>query len=268
MTEQDHGLFGPDSVTWRIHGHPAMLVGGLRALMLQALEPRAMAAVADHSGFRSDPWGRMRRTAEYVTITTFGTTAEAEAAGRRVRAIHRRVRGVDSHSGLPYGADDVELLAWIHNVEVDSFLTAYRALAGPVPPEDADRYVAEMSRAGELVGLPSSAVPTTWDALQGYLALAPLEASPAARQAFPMLVAPPAPEGAPGFRAMWTAVVLTAVSLLPDRARRAYRLRWLPPAALPLRLGVGGFLRLARAAMPPSPLVAGAYERVGRPVPR
>lgn len=268
MTATDHGLFGPDSVTWRVHGHPSMLVGGLRALMLQALEPRAMAAVADHSGFRQDPWGRMRRTAEYVTTTTFGTTEAAEAAGRRVRAIHRRIRGVDPHTGLPYDASDVELLAWIHNVEVDSFLTAYRALAGPVTPADADRYVAEMSRAGELVGLPAGAVPATWDALQGYLALAPLEASPAARQAFPLLVAPPAPPGAPGFRTMWTSVVLTAVALLPDRARRAYRLRWLPPAAVPLRAGVGAFLRTAAATMGPSPLVVEAYERVGRPIPR
>ena len=95
----DVGLFGPGSVTWRIHADPSMIVGGLRSLLAQALNPRAMAGVDQHSDFRVDPWGRLRRTAEYVGATTFGDTATAEAAGDMVRAVHRRVRGVDPHTG-------------------------------------------------------------------------------------------------------------------------------------------------------------------------
>jgi uncharacterized protein (DUF2236 family) len=146
----DVGLFGPGSVTWRIHGDPSMIVGGLRSLLAQALNPRAMAGVDQHSDFRVDPWGRLRRTADYVGATTFGDTATAEAAGAMVRAVHRRVRGVDPHTGRTYSAGDHDLLAWIHNVEVHSFLVAYRHYGGRVGDADADRYVAEM------VGPPSS----------------------------------------------------------------------------------------------------------------
>lgn len=262
MSEGDPGLFGPDSVTWRIHADPSMLVGGLRALMIQALSPRAMAAVADHSDFRSDPWGRLRRTADYVTATTFGDTATAELAGARVRAIHDRITGVDPHSGKPYDANDPELLAWIHNVEVDSFLRAYRAYAGRVSDADADRYVAENVRAAELVGLRADQVPHTWAALQVYVQLAPMEASPAARRALPVLMVPPAPPGVAGFRAFWTALVVGAVAILPDRARRAYGLAWCRAAEPAVRAGLYGFLRAAKATLPTSPAVAAAHERL------
>src|SRR3954468_20173116 len=101
----DPGLFGPDSVTWRIHADPVMALGGLRALLLQAVHPVAMAGVAGHSGFRDDPWGRFLRTANYVAVVSFGAVAEAERAAARVRGLHRRVRGVEPESGTPYSGD-------------------------------------------------------------------------------------------------------------------------------------------------------------------
>ncbi len=82
--DRDVGLFGPGSVTWRIHADPATLIGGLRALLVQALEPRAMAGVDQHSAYQADPWGRLRRTTMFVQETTFGDTATAEAACARV----------------------------------------------------------------------------------------------------------------------------------------------------------------------------------------
>src|SRR3954447_1507496 len=102
----DAGIFGPDSVAWRIHADPVMLVGGMRALLVQALEPRAMAAVDQFGRFREDPWGRLERTTNFVVATTFGTTATAHAAAARVRAVHERIRGVDPHTGLPFAAND------------------------------------------------------------------------------------------------------------------------------------------------------------------
>lgn len=105
---EDPGLFGPGSVTWRVHAHQSMFVGGLRALLIQALEPRAMAAMEHHSGYRSDPWGRLVRTGRYIAETTYGDTATAHAAAARVRAIHRCISGVDEFTGRPYRADDPE----------------------------------------------------------------------------------------------------------------------------------------------------------------
>ena len=88
-------MFAPDSVTWQVHADPSMLIGGMRALLVQALHPLAMAGVEQHSDYRADPWGRLQRTVEYVLTTTYGTRAEAEAAGRVVQAVHKRVNGTD-----------------------------------------------------------------------------------------------------------------------------------------------------------------------------
>src|SRR5271169_71290 len=86
-TDGDAGLFGPDSVTWRVHAHPSVLVGGIRALLVQSLHPLAIAGVAQHSQYRRDPLGRLQRTAAYVAATTYGTTADADEAIARVRAV-------------------------------------------------------------------------------------------------------------------------------------------------------------------------------------
>src|SRR5215470_3112582 len=150
----DAGVFGPDSVAWRIHADPVMLIGGLRALLVQGLEPRAMAAVDQHSAFREDPWGRLERTTQFVLDTTYGDTQTAEAAAARVRGVHRRIHGIDPVTGDPYSARDPDLLLWIHAVEVESFLLTYRTYAGRVSTDDGDRYVREMARVAEMVELP------------------------------------------------------------------------------------------------------------------
>src|SRR4051812_39372431 len=126
----DPGLFGPQSVTWRVHGDPIMWVAGLRALLLQAVHPAAMAGVLGHSDFRDDPWGRLLRTADYVGVVSFGSTAEVDAIGSRVRAIHERVRGFDAVTGVRYRASDPELLRWVHCCEVESFLSTYERARG------------------------------------------------------------------------------------------------------------------------------------------
>lgn len=148
----DPGLFGPDSVTWRIHADfPGMLAGGLCALMLQTLHPRALAGVWDHSNFREDLVGRLRRTTAFVAASSYAPRAEAEAMIARVRAIHAQVRG-STADGQPYAADDPDLLTWVHVTESFGFLQGYRRYCRHVPTPLADRYYAEVARIAEALG--------------------------------------------------------------------------------------------------------------------
>src|SRR3954463_15947524 len=149
------GFFGPGTVTWRVHSDPSFSVGGLRALLLQALHPVAMGGVARFSGpFRDEPWPRLIRTATYVDTVTFGTRTEAARAVARVRGIHRRLGGPEETTGRAYRVDDPDLLLWVHCCEVDSLLTVAQRAGVPLTDEDAARYVAEQVTAAELIGVP------------------------------------------------------------------------------------------------------------------
>jgi uncharacterized protein (DUF2236 family) len=263
MKEQppvDVGLFGPGSVTWRVHGDPASLIGGLRALLIQALNPRAMAAVDQHSDFRTDPWGRLRRTSEYLNATTFGDTATALRWAQRVQAVHKRVSGIDPVTGRSYRADDPELLLWVHAVEVDSFLAAYRQYAGPVSDADANQYVREMTRAAELVGLGADDVPHSIAELNSYLdtAMRTLALSPAAKEGMRYVLSPPMPLAV---RPLWAIVSSAAVAILPPEVRRLYGLRWLPIATPIVRGYVFALLRILNVAVPPPQPVREAMAR-------
>jgi uncharacterized protein (DUF2236 family) len=148
----DPGLFGPDSVTWRIHSDGSMLVGGIRSLLVQMLHPLAMAGVAEHSDYRRHPERRLARTSQYVALTTFGTTEQADQAFAMVERAHRHVHGI-APDGRPYSANDPHLIAWVHHAEVDSFLRAYRRYgAATLTDADADRYVDEMAVVCERLG--------------------------------------------------------------------------------------------------------------------
>lgn len=262
----DPGLFGPRSVTWRIHSDASMMVGGLRALLVQALNPRAMAAVAQHSNYREEPWQRLMRTGEYIVKTTFGDTETARAAAARVRAIHKRISGVDDFTGEHYRADDPDLLLWIHCVEVHSFMTGFRTYSTPLEIPDIDRYVREMVRAAELVGLSADDVPATYDDLRDYLSAQEMVASPAARDGMRFILFPPVPWPGgryprfPGSRALvvpgraaWAVPSAAAVAILPKAARGAYGLPYLRPLVPSLRLSLAGFYRAMRLVAPPPP---------------
>lgn len=149
----DVGLFGPDCVTWRVHAElPGMLSGGLCALMLQTLHPLALAGVYDHSNFREDLVGRLRRTTGFVAGTTYAPRAEAEALIARVRSIHARIRGT-LPDGRGYAADDPALLTWVHVTEAYGFLQGFRRYGGrDVPEAIADRYYDEARRVAEALG--------------------------------------------------------------------------------------------------------------------
>jgi uncharacterized protein (DUF2236 family) len=169
----DAGLFGPTSMVWRVHAHfTAMMVGGLSSLIVQALHPRALAAVWDHSQFRDKLKDRLSRTAFFVAATTYGSQAFAMKAIQRVNAIHSRITGTDLQ-GRPYVANEPALLNWVHLVEATSFLTAHQHLAKtPLTPTEADQYMAEMAVLGHLLGgvdLPST-VAAAEGQMRGYQA--------------------------------------------------------------------------------------------------
>ena len=167
----DRGLFGPDSVTWRVHANfTAMMVGGLSSLVVQSLHPRALAAVWDHSDFRHRLKERLGRTAYFVAATTYGSEAMAMHAIHRVNTIHANIRGTDL-DGVPYIANEPGLIRWVHLAEISSFLNAYQHLAKqPLTPSECDQYIGEMRRVGHLLG--ALDLPLTWqstqDALRGY----------------------------------------------------------------------------------------------------
>ncbi len=157
----DAGLFGPESMAWRVHEHfTAMMAGGLSSLMVQALHPRALAAVWDHSNFRHNLKGRLGRTAYFVAATTYGGREMALRAIERVNAIHAQASGTDLQ-GQPYVANEPVLIRWVHLVEVSSFLAAFQHLSPkPLSLAECDRYIAEMSRVGQLLGAVD--LPDSW----------------------------------------------------------------------------------------------------------
>ena len=237
-----------------------MLVGGIRALFLQALYAPAMAAVASHSSFRERPWQRLLRTADYIGITTYGATAEADAAAAHVRAVHARIPR----------AGDADLLRWIHCCEIDSFLSTTRRAGLALDTAECDRYVAEQVRSAWFVGLAEDDVPHDTAGLAAYLEQmrARLALMPEAYAAVRYLLLPPMPAwvrfltpAQPG----WAAVATLAVALLPAWARSMYRIPIVPGAEL-AATSAARAMRMSLLAIPTrvrtGPHVRAAVDRV------
>ena len=189
----DDGFFGPASVTWRVSTDLGRPVAGLRALMLQALHPLAMAGVDQHSNWRSDPVGRLAATGGYLATISFGDRAAAERAASRVRRVHEHINGTDQVTGRQYAASDPALLLWVHATLVESGIVAARAFGSLLSPEASNRYVAEMVAAAQLVGIPAGLVPSSLGELEGYLSAArpELRCTPAAAESMAYLLDPP-----------------------------------------------------------------------------
>ncbi|GAA4799255.1 oxygenase MpaB family protein [Streptomyces ziwulingensis] len=244
--------FGPERPIRVVHGDASMFVGGLRALLLQSLHPLAMAAVAAHSGFRGDPWGRLQRTSTFLAVTTYGTADDARAAVDRVRAIHDRVRGTTAE-GEPYHAADPHLLTWVHLTETDSFLRAHaRYGARPLDADGYDGYVRDTARVARALGV--SDPPLTRRELTARLAAyrpelrATAEARATARF---LLLHPPLPLPA---RPFYTVLAATAVASLPPYASDLLGVPRLPLAEkLAVRPAGHALTRTIRWAMTPPP---------------
>lgn len=151
----DVGLFGPNSAVWQVHGCIATLVGGIRALLMQAAHPAALTGVAEHSAYDTDPLGRLERTTRWLTITSFGSTEAIEIEARRVREMHKRVTGeFETKTGVhgQYSASDPRFLLWVHCAFTDSFLRAHEEF-GYALPQGADLYVKEWAKSAQPLGL-------------------------------------------------------------------------------------------------------------------
>jgi len=149
----DRGLFGPESIAWRVHADfISMMIGGISSLVLQALHPQALAGVWDHSSFREDLKGRLGRTAFFIAATTYGSQEMANKIIEKVNQIHTKITGHDEF-GKPYSATDPHLLAWVHLTETMSFLEAYQSYRSPkLTSQEQDQYFKEMKILGEMLG--------------------------------------------------------------------------------------------------------------------
>ncbi len=234
VTISDEALFERDSPIRMVHsGVVSMMVGGIRSLLLQMLHPHALQGVLDHSDFRSDMHGRLRRTARFIAQTTFAHRDEAMAAIERVNRIHGKVSGV-LPDGTSYAATNPRTLAWVHVAEATSFLEAYLAYVQPAMPlAERDEYFRQFAVIARALG--AGPVPETQAEADDLIAelrgdLAP---SDAARE-IARLVLEQRPEGAPV--AVQRALGTAAVDLLPPYARTMLGLDRPRASALPARL--------------------------------
>ncbi len=226
-----HGTPGPrwfesGSPITRVHGDASMYVGGIRAVLLQTMQPQAMTAVAEHSGYRGDMWGRLARTSRFLAVTTFGTADDAQQAVDVVRAIHDRVHG-SMPDGTPYDANDPHLLEWVHVAEIQSFLLAHRRYgARPLDPAGYDEYVAQAAVVARKLGVLEP--PTTQAELHAALERfrPELRAIDHARDAVSYLIRKP--ELPVAARPAYWVLVAGAVGLMPDWTREPLDLPTMP----------------------------------------
>ncbi|HZT64469.1 MAG TPA: oxygenase MpaB family protein [Acidimicrobiales bacterium] len=236
-------LLGPDTVSARLLGHPGLLLGGPRALLLQVAHPGVAAGVAQHSDFASDPFGRLTRTLKVMDRIAFGRPEQAAAALAGLDAVHRRVAGVRP-DGVAYSADDPELVLWVHATLIDTVLRVDARYLGILDEPARRRFYEESMLLAAAFHLPE--VPGDLDAFRRYMAAAldRVEVGDDARRIAGQVIRPSfgavlGPAGS--VLGLLSAPLLEAVTadLLPSRLRRAYGLRrgaGLPPAAVALQV--------------------------------
>ena len=244
----DPGLFGPDSISWQVHGDfTSMLIGGISALMLQALHPLALAGVWDHSNFREDMLGRLRRTGQFISGTTFGASGDANWLIDKVRTIHLQVTGT-SLDGRPYAASDPELLTWVHVAEVSNFLAAHLRYRNPHLSEaDQDRYYDEIALVAERLG--ATHVPRSRQQIADYLeGIRPqLLCDERSHEVIRLLLNAPAPSLlAKPFGAL---MMQAGIDLLPDWASDQLGLHQRPQVRKLIRAGVNSTAPVLRWAV-------------------
>ena len=246
----DAGLLGADAVSRKVHGDvTTMMIGGVASLFLQMLHPRALAGVWDHSNFRDDMGGRLRRTASFIAVTTYAETAQAEAAIARVRTIHEKVAGT-APDGTPYRADEPALLAWVHAAETTSFLSAYRRYRDPMmTAREQDRYFAEQAIVARALG--ADPVPETKRAMAALIedTRSELATDDRTREVARILLHETAPK--PSLAPFQMLLTGAALDLLPRWARRMHDLpvpRVLVPGLRGGTLGVASAVRWAMKA--------------------
>ena len=255
---EDGGYFGPGSAVWAVHGDLATLVGGVRALLMQALHPAAVAGIDRHSTYRQDPLGRLSGTTRWLTVTTFGSRAAADREAARVRGMHRTVKGTfedAAGASRAYRAADEHLLAWVHAAFTDSFLRSHEIFGGPIPGGP-DAYVGQWATAGQLVGL--ARPPRTDLELQGLITGfgSDLAYTPATARTLAFLRRPPLAVPA---RAGYAVLFAAAASTLRPEHQELLRL---PRHGVRVpRAAASGLLRVLRATLTQGPPASEAARR-------
>jgi len=259
----DPGLFGPDSVCWRVHGDfTSMMVGGISALLLQALHPLALAGVWDHSNFRDDLLGRLRRTGQFIAATTFGSHADADRLIERVRRIHSGVTGT-APDGRAYAASDPDLLTWVHVAEVSSFLKSHLRYLNPaLSAADQDRYYAEVALIAERLG--AREVPRSRVEIEAYFERVrpQLYSDERALEILQILRTAPAPSRL--LRPFGTLMLHAGVELMPDWATVMFGLTLSEARRQLIRTGVRNIAPVLRWAVR-NASVHRARRRMGLP---
>ena len=266
----DPGLFGPGSVTWRVMREPTLILGAGSALLLQAANPKVAQGAIDHSNYATDPYGRLERTVEWVTVVCFGTTQEARRATRNINRLHRRVSGSmpapngtpGVPPGQPYSASDRDLLRWVHASFVHSMLAAHDALVGGLTDADRDGFVREWDAVAALMGLSARNGWSSAAALSGYIdaevASGRALPGPGSRAVAEAVLHPPVPTAL--LRPAMTALAFVSCGLLPAPLRRAYGITWTPAHAAVHR-GVRLSLRTLRVALPERLRTSSVHKR-------
>ena len=252
------GYFTDDSMLRRIHRERAVALSGPRALLMQAAHPLAVSGLLAHSAAVDEPYERLARTAQVMSTIGFGSRADADRVTRRVRAMHRQVRGTIRQpagaypAGTGYRADQPELLMWVLFTLVDSALVVYQLYVRKLTDDQQAAYWEDYKQVGRLFGLRDRDMPTTTRDLREYkremLDGDALHVSDwARRRARAIVLEPPAPLVA---RPLVETVNFITVALLPDRIRREYGFSALPPTAVRRALVSGGAEYVKRAVIP------------------
>jgi uncharacterized protein (DUF2236 family) len=247
MTDADEaaGLFGPGSVSWRVDRELIVLAGGSCALLMQAAHPVVATGVVQHSTYATDPFGRLMRTLTSSFDVAFGSRSRADAAIRRVNAIHASVRG-RLPDGAPYSANDPEALLWVHATLVDTALRVYSRFVGPLSPAEEQAYHEEAAQVATLLGVIPSDLPDQIDDLRawmsGMIESGRVRVTPDARSIARTVLHPIA--WVPSLA--WEAAHLVSLATLPPSLRRQYGLGWSPAR----ERGVERLAALSRSALP------------------
>lgn len=230
---QDHGYYGPESVTWKIGREAAILLGGARAVLMQLAHPLVAMGVSEHSDYMSDPYGRSWNTFLLGQMLTFGSSATALRAARTINRLHKHVHGTlpaqaGAYSGgTPYDARDPELLLWVHATLIDTILLTYPLFVGPLSTGEQEQYYQESKAMGRLLGLSSVQMPRTVRDLQQYvndmIHSDRLAATPQARRLAQQVLFPPAPRT---IRPLLHLNLQLTCALLPQPIRAIYGLEW------------------------------------------
>ena len=256
------GIFGPDSITWRINRENVLVLGGGRALVLQVAHPLVGAGVAQHSNYRKDPWGRLFRTLDRTTAIVFGDDDDAEQASSAVWNLHGKVEGT-SDAGVPYRARDPKLLMWVHATLVDTSLLVYDRFVARLSIGERERYYEEQKAMAEAFGCPRSEQPETYADFIDYFATMlndELEVTDVTRDVLDSINNPELPYASvtgPLARPLLEPMRMLTASLLPDRLRRELGLteRRLEGPVLAAQA------RLLRAALPLVPGLVREFPR-------